>query len=209
MQKSYYQQLPLLPLGPEATKELLVDLLGTDSTLRRMTELIRESRADGLTAAAVRPPRCLGPRESQSANGPEARQRQLFAAGRRLVHAQSRREPTVSLIEDPHWIDQVQFGSRRSRLPPSLQDLSRLSSRSRTFMRLQGGYVVNANTIKDENFGDSDSGESESANSHTTLWLAVPIVLAPPRRDRPAWLRSQALWRLFFRLPALRAASSS
>src|SRR5262249_28097452 len=36
---------------------------------------------------------------------PEARQRQLFAATRRLTHAQSRREPTVSLIEDLHWID--------------------------------------------------------------------------------------------------------
>jgi hypothetical protein len=46
-------------------------------------------------------------------------------------------------------------------------------------MRLEGGYVVNANTIKDENFGDSDSGESESAYSHTTLWLAVPIVFSP------------------------------
>jgi predicted ATPase len=36
---------------------------------------------------------------------PETRQRQLFAAARRLMHAQSRREPTVSLIEDLHWID--------------------------------------------------------------------------------------------------------
>src|SRR5262249_11138585 len=36
---------------------------------------------------------------------PEARQRQLFAAVRRLAQAQSRREPTVSLIEDLHWID--------------------------------------------------------------------------------------------------------
>jgi len=30
MQKSYYQQLPLLPLGPEAITELLRDVLGTD-----------------------------------------------------------------------------------------------------------------------------------------------------------------------------------
>jgi adenylate cyclase len=36
---------------------------------------------------------------------PEARQRQVFAALRGLMHAQSRREPTVSLIEDLHWID--------------------------------------------------------------------------------------------------------
>src|SRR5262249_30853755 len=36
---------------------------------------------------------------------PGRRQRQLFAAARRVIHAQSRREPTVSLIEDLHWID--------------------------------------------------------------------------------------------------------
>jgi len=36
---------------------------------------------------------------------PEAHQRQIFAAMRRLTHAQSRREPGVSLIEDLHWID--------------------------------------------------------------------------------------------------------
>jgi class 3 adenylate cyclase len=42
MRRSYYQQLPLLPLGPEATRELLADLLGTDSSLRQLTELIRE-----------------------------------------------------------------------------------------------------------------------------------------------------------------------
>jgi predicted ATPase len=34
MQRSYYQQLPLLPLGPEAIKELFADLLGSDSSLR-------------------------------------------------------------------------------------------------------------------------------------------------------------------------------
>jgi class 3 adenylate cyclase len=42
MQRSYYQQLPLLPLGPEAIQELLADLLGMDSSLQRLTELIRE-----------------------------------------------------------------------------------------------------------------------------------------------------------------------
>jgi predicted ATPase len=36
---------------------------------------------------------------------PEARQRQLFAAMKRLTHAQSRQEPGVSVIEDLHWID--------------------------------------------------------------------------------------------------------
>src|SRR4029077_17087741 len=42
MQKSYYQQLPLLPLGPEAIKELFADLLGSDPSLHRLRELIQE-----------------------------------------------------------------------------------------------------------------------------------------------------------------------
>jgi class 3 adenylate cyclase/tetratricopeptide (TPR) repeat protein len=42
MQKSYYQQLPLLPLGPEAIDELLYDLLGTDSSLEELAAQIRE-----------------------------------------------------------------------------------------------------------------------------------------------------------------------
>jgi class 3 adenylate cyclase/tetratricopeptide (TPR) repeat protein len=41
-QRSHYQQLPLLPLGPEAIQELFADLLGMDSSLRHLTELIRE-----------------------------------------------------------------------------------------------------------------------------------------------------------------------
>jgi predicted ATPase len=46
MRRSYYQQLPLQPLGPEAIRELFADLLGTDSSLLRLSELIRE-RAGG------------------------------------------------------------------------------------------------------------------------------------------------------------------
>jgi predicted ATPase len=42
MQKSYYQQLPLLPLGPEAIKELLRDLLGTDPSLAGLGDRIRK-----------------------------------------------------------------------------------------------------------------------------------------------------------------------
>jgi class 3 adenylate cyclase/tetratricopeptide (TPR) repeat protein len=42
MRRSYYQQLPLLPLGTEAIKELFADLLGTDSSLRPLTEHIQE-----------------------------------------------------------------------------------------------------------------------------------------------------------------------
>jgi class 3 adenylate cyclase/tetratricopeptide (TPR) repeat protein len=46
MQRSYYQQLPLLPLGPESIAELLEDLLGSDPSLTRLRELIQE-RASG------------------------------------------------------------------------------------------------------------------------------------------------------------------
>jgi class 3 adenylate cyclase len=42
MKRSYYQQLPLLPLGPEATWELFADLLGTDPSLRQLTERIQQ-----------------------------------------------------------------------------------------------------------------------------------------------------------------------
>ena len=42
MQKSQYQQVPLLPLGPEALAELLRDLLGDDPTLVGLPALIQE-----------------------------------------------------------------------------------------------------------------------------------------------------------------------
>ena len=42
MRRSYYQQLPLQPLGPEAIKELFADLLGSDPSLHRLRELIQE-----------------------------------------------------------------------------------------------------------------------------------------------------------------------
>lgn len=40
--KSYYRQLALAPLGPEAIEELLADLLGTDPSLAGLGERIRE-----------------------------------------------------------------------------------------------------------------------------------------------------------------------
>ncbi len=42
MQKSWYQQLPLLALGAEATAELLRDLLGSDPALAPLAALVRE-----------------------------------------------------------------------------------------------------------------------------------------------------------------------
>jgi class 3 adenylate cyclase/tetratricopeptide (TPR) repeat protein len=42
MQRSYYQQLPLLPLGPEAIEELLRDLLGTDPSVASLGARIRD-----------------------------------------------------------------------------------------------------------------------------------------------------------------------
>jgi class 3 adenylate cyclase len=40
--KSYYQQLPLSPLGPEAIRELLRELLGDDPSVSDLPDLIRE-----------------------------------------------------------------------------------------------------------------------------------------------------------------------
>jgi len=40
MQKSYYRQLPLAPLGPDAIRELLDDLLGADPTTQGLAEAI-------------------------------------------------------------------------------------------------------------------------------------------------------------------------
>jgi len=45
MQKPWYRQLPLLPLGPEAIRELLSDLLGTDDSVAGLAELVYERTA--------------------------------------------------------------------------------------------------------------------------------------------------------------------
>jgi adenylate cyclase len=42
MQKSYYRQLPLAPLGPEAIRKLLDDLLGSDPSTRGLAEAIHK-----------------------------------------------------------------------------------------------------------------------------------------------------------------------
>ena len=45
MQKSHYQQLPLLPLGAEASSELLRELLGADASVAGLVDRIRERTA--------------------------------------------------------------------------------------------------------------------------------------------------------------------
>jgi class 3 adenylate cyclase/tetratricopeptide (TPR) repeat protein len=45
MQKSYYRQIPLTPLGPEAVRSLLEDLLGHDASLRGLTDAIHARTA--------------------------------------------------------------------------------------------------------------------------------------------------------------------
>jgi len=45
MGKSYYQQLPLAPLGPEATRELMADLLGGDPSTQGLAEAIQARTA--------------------------------------------------------------------------------------------------------------------------------------------------------------------
>ncbi len=45
MQKSHYQQLPLVPLGPEAIHALLQDLLGSDRSVAALPEVLTERTA--------------------------------------------------------------------------------------------------------------------------------------------------------------------
>ncbi len=45
MSKSYYRQIPLAPLGLDATEEMLGDLLGSDPSLDGLPELVRERTA--------------------------------------------------------------------------------------------------------------------------------------------------------------------
>src|SRR5206468_4607316 len=42
MSRSYYRQIALAPLGPEAVDRLVADLLGDDASLDGLAELIRE-----------------------------------------------------------------------------------------------------------------------------------------------------------------------
>ena len=42
MQKSWYRQLPLAPLGPEAIQELLDDLLGEDPSIAELAQRIHD-----------------------------------------------------------------------------------------------------------------------------------------------------------------------
>ncbi len=45
------------------------------------------------------------PERRAAAMSPETRQRQLYGIVRRLLHARSQREPTVTLLDDVHWFD--------------------------------------------------------------------------------------------------------
>jgi class 3 adenylate cyclase/tetratricopeptide (TPR) repeat protein len=42
MAKSYYQQIPLVPLGPEATEQMLYELLGAEAAAAGLPRLVRE-----------------------------------------------------------------------------------------------------------------------------------------------------------------------
>ena len=78
MKKSYYQQLPLLPLGPEAIAELLADLLGTDPSLDGLGELIRERTAGN---PVLRRRGGAVPREGGNLAGPKGAYRLVKAIG--------------------------------------------------------------------------------------------------------------------------------
>src|SRR3954452_23124812 len=45
MSKSYYRQIALAPLGPEAIEQMLADLLGSDLSLNGLGDMVRERTA--------------------------------------------------------------------------------------------------------------------------------------------------------------------
>jgi class 3 adenylate cyclase/tetratricopeptide (TPR) repeat protein len=105
---AHAKRVPLLPI-----LELVRDLLGvnerdTDQAAREKAAgrllLLDEGFRDDLPLVfdflGVADPQRPPPRMD-----PEARQRQLFAIGRRMVATRSRHEPTVHLLEDLHWFD--------------------------------------------------------------------------------------------------------
>ena len=84
MQKSYYRQLPLAPLGPEAIRELIDDLLGDDPSTQGLAEAIHE-RTGGNPFYAEEVVRALI--ESGQLEGERGRYRLVTAVGRLEVPA--------------------------------------------------------------------------------------------------------------------------
>ncbi|MGH2951391.1 MAG: ATP-binding protein, partial [Solirubrobacterales bacterium] len=106
--QAHTKSVPLLPVLQLMRGYFDISDHDSDQTARERIAgkllLLDESFADDLPLIfeflAVpdpeRPPRRMDP---------EARQRQLLELTRRLIHAQSDREPGVNLLEDLHWID--------------------------------------------------------------------------------------------------------
>jgi class 3 adenylate cyclase len=70
MQKSYYRQLPLAPLGPKAIRELLGDLLGGDASTSGLADKIHErTRGNPLFSEEVEAGAADGGRDRQGVPG--------------------------------------------------------------------------------------------------------------------------------------------
>jgi class 3 adenylate cyclase/tetratricopeptide (TPR) repeat protein len=110
---SYAKRIPLLPIlelirgslgitehdSDQATREKIAGrLLLLDGAFREDLPLVFDFL--GVPDPDRPPPRM----------DPEARQRQIFAIGRRMIHLRAQREPAVHLYEDLHWFDQVSEG---------------------------------------------------------------------------------------------------
>jgi class 3 adenylate cyclase/tetratricopeptide (TPR) repeat protein len=107
---SYGKRIPLLPIlqffrgtigvteqdSEQATRERIA------GRLLLLDDAFREDLPLAFDFLGVPDPERPPPRMD-----PEARQRQIFAIGRRAIRARARREPAVHLYEDLHWFDEV------------------------------------------------------------------------------------------------------
>jgi class 3 adenylate cyclase/tetratricopeptide (TPR) repeat protein len=106
--QAHTKSVPLLPVLQLMRGYFDITDTDDDQTARERIAgkllLLDESFADGLPLIfdflGVPDPQRPAPRMD-----PEARQRQLLDLTRRLIRAQSAREPGITLLEDLHWID--------------------------------------------------------------------------------------------------------
>jgi len=75
--------------------------------------LLDNSFADA-PAAALRLPRLADPQRPAPTARPEARQRQIIAVMRQVIQSVSEEQPTVTLVEDLHWLDDAAASSSRT-----------------------------------------------------------------------------------------------
>jgi adenylate cyclase len=105
---SHGQRMPLHPVQELLRGYFGMDPAASDADLRDAVKVRLRTLDDAFDDVLPVLLDFLGAPEAGStpaAVHPDARQRQLFAAIRRLIHASSRERPALVMVEDVHWLD--------------------------------------------------------------------------------------------------------